>query len=93
MKRRKGAWRPTWASRWRPSGKWCEKGSAFSETARWGVNKRAHVSLLDTVGFENVGRLADLLQKLLVGQLDVLSGLIRLPDDGGLSNESQLAPR
>jgi hypothetical protein len=46
---------------------------------------RTYVALLDTVRFEDVGGLADFLKQLLVGNLDVLSGLISLPDDGNLS--------
>lgn len=46
--------------------------------------RRTHVALLDAVALENVGRLAHLLEELLVRELDVLAGLVRLPDDGGL---------
>lgn len=43
-----------------------------------------HVSLLDSEGLEDVGGLADLPQELCVRELDVLSGLVGLPDDGDL---------
>lgn len=54
---------------------------------RGGVRQETHVSLLHAKRLEDVGGLADLLEELLVGDLDVLSGLISLPDDGGLANE------
>ena len=43
-----------------------------------------HVALLDAKGLEDVGGLADLLEELLVGDLEVLSRLVGLPNDGGL---------
>lgn len=46
--------------------------------------QRTHVSLLHSVRLEDVGSFANLLEKLLVGQLDVLSRLVSLPDDGSL---------
>lgn len=63
----------------------------LSPKRRGGGKQAAHVALLDAVGLEDVGRLADLLQELLVGQLDVLSGLISLPDDGGLPERGPIS--
>ena len=43
-----------------------------------------YVSLLDSPALEDVGSLANLAEQLLVGELDVLSRLVGLPDDGSL---------
>jgi hypothetical protein len=49
-----------------------------------GRKRKTHIALLDAVRLEDVGGLANFLKELLVGELDVLSGLISLPDDSGL---------
>lgn len=46
-----------------------------------------HISLLDTVRFEDVGGFANFLQELFVGQLDVLSRFISFPNDRSLSRK------
>jgi hypothetical protein len=42
------------------------------------------VSLLYSKALENIGSLADFTEEFLVGELDVLSGFIRFPNDGSL---------
>ena len=42
------------------------------------------VALLDAVGLEHVGELADALVQLAVGDLLVVGGVVALPDDGDL---------
>lgn len=49
-----------------------------------GAQKGTHVALLDTITLEDVGGLTNLLEELLVRELNVLAGFIRLPNDGGL---------
>lgn len=58
--------------------------------SRPGFERKTHVSLPDAERLEDVGGLADLLEELLVAELDVLSGLISLPDDGSLEIAKEL---
>ena len=72
----------TWASRWRQS---ADDGIFGQCPKKCGEGRKTYVALLDTKGLEDVSGLANLLEELLVGDLEVLSRLVGFPNDGGLN--------